>query len=216
MKKLLYFLCIVVLVSCADTKNSSPSGAMQAFFDAAKKGDIQELKKHVTSQDLAILQLGENFMKNMDSSAQRTMEDKMTEKFKEKIGNGTITISDEKIEGDKATLNVQYSMDEKQHKQAFVLQKENGEWKVALMASGMKNTNTSEAEMQEGMKKLSESINNLDGIKDSIGKAMKDFEKLDKDSLKKMMQSNKAEIDKVMKTLNISQDSLQKLIDKHQ
>jgi hypothetical protein len=55
----------------------------------------------------------------------------MAKEFKEKTSNAKIEIKDEKIDGDNATVNVEFMLDGKRETRPFSLVKEDGLWKIS-------------------------------------------------------------------------------------
>ncbi len=203
MKKITILILYAALISsCNNLVRNSPKTVVASFIEAAKKGDMESLKKYITSQDLALLQMGENFIAKLDSSAVREMKDKMSAELRNKTGNAQIDIKDEKIEGDNATVNVHFKIYGKENLQPFLLKKEEGQWKISMSSTGMNNTGMSKGNMEEGMTQLNEGLKNMDGLKDSINKAMKAFKNINTDSLKKIIDGNKEQLDKIKEAIN--------------
>jgi Domain of unknown function (DUF4878) len=183
MKRIVSCIVLVIaLYSCKNGMTGSPKTTVEAFIEASKDGNLTEVKKYITKSDAGMLEIGENFLAKIDSNAAKEMKDKMAKEFKEKSKDANIKIIDEKIDGDNATVNVEFTHDGKTETRPFSLIKEDGQWKISLISTGMKNAGSNDKDIQETMKNM-----NLDSLKGSIGKGMAEFNKLDKDSLKKLI-----------------------------
>lgn len=193
MKKILTCICIIaVLYSCNNAGSNSPKGAVTAFIEASKKGDIAELKKYITKSDVSMLEMGENMMAQFNPKGMQEMKDKMAKEFKEKTGDAKIEIKDEKIDGNNATVNVTFDVNGKTENRPFSLVKEEGVWKVSLISTGMKNADSNEQDAAEAMKSV-----NMDSLKSAISQGMEEMNKMNKDSFKNAMQEAMKEIEKL-------------------
>lgn len=202
MKKLIAFLALaIVLYSCQNGGTGSPKGAVESFIEAAKTGNLDEVKKHISKSDASMLEIGQSFLAKMNPEQAKEMKDKMAEKFRENTKGAKIEIIDEKIDGDNATVNVSFTHDGQTREQPFSLVKEDGQWKVSLISTGMNSSGMS----QDQKDKLMENMN-LDTIQGAIGKGMDEFNKMDKDSLKNAIREAMKEVNKLDK------DSLEKVI----
>lgn len=196
MKRILTCICLIgVLYSCNNAGSGSPKGAVTAFIDASKKGDMSEIKKLITKSDVSMIEMAENMMAQFDPKGSQEMKDKMAKEFKIKADSAKIEIKDEKIDGDNATVNVAFVVDGKTENRPFSLVKEEGIWKISLLSTGMKNTGTNGKDAMEGMKSM-----NMDGLKGAISQGMEEFNKMNKDSLKTVMQEAMKEIEKLKDT----------------
>jgi len=186
------FSVLLVLGSCNSNNAGSPKNTVSAFIDASKEGNLEEVKKHISKSDLSLIQMGENFLAALNPTGAKDMKDKMAKEFKEKTANADINIGDEKIDGDKATVDVSFKYEGKSETRPFSLIKEDGKWKVSLMSTGMKNAGTNEAEIKETIKNI-----NIDSIQQALKMGMDEMNKIDKDSMKIMMQQAAKEIEKL-------------------
>ena len=193
MKRILTFVSlIIILYSCNSTQSGSPKKTVEAFIEASKEGNIAEIKKYITKSDAGMLAIGESFLAKLDSNAGKRMMDKMSKEFKDKTKDAKIEIMDEIIDGDNATVNVQFINDGKTETRPFSLVKEDGRWKISLLSTGMKNSGTNEQDMQEVMKTV-----NMDSLQGSISKGMEEFNKMNKDSLKKAIEKGMKDMEKL-------------------
>ncbi len=102
---------------------SSPTATFRTFYDAAKNGNTDGIKRSMSAKTLDMMQKGaakEN--KSID------------EAFKEMIKDAPAAIPEtrnEKIDGEKATLEVKDDKMDKWDTVPFV--RENGEWKIAIL-----------------------------------------------------------------------------------
>ncbi|MEP7110368.1 MAG: DUF4878 domain-containing protein [Ferruginibacter sp.] len=193
MKKVLTCLAlIVVLYSCKNGTSGSPKRTVAKFIEASKEGNITEVKKYITRSDAGLLEIGENFLSKLDPNGVNDMKDKMSKEFKEKAKDAKIELKDEQIDGDNATVNVEFMHDGKTETRPFSLIKEDGQWKISLISTGMKNAGSNKQDLQEAMKSL-----NMDSMKDVIGQGMEEFNKLDKDSLKRAIEQGLKDVEKL-------------------
>src|SRR6187551_304793 len=99
----------IVLFSCKSVSSGSPKDTVSSFIKAAREGNLTELKKYISKSDVSMLELGENLLAKVDPEASRNMKDKMMTEFTEKTKDAKVEIKDEKIDGDNATVNVQFT-----------------------------------------------------------------------------------------------------------
>jgi Domain of unknown function (DUF4878) len=131
MKKILAILATaLILFGCNNANTSSPTNAANAFLDAMKKGDETAFKSMLSKNDLAIMEAGEKMAKELGVGDATTK--KLKDEFIQKAKNATYAIKNEKVDGDKATVDVEVKDEEGTHNQQFNLVKENGAWKVSL------------------------------------------------------------------------------------
>jgi len=199
MKKLIFIAAIAfVFAACSSSSSTNtPKGVVNAFIEASKKGDIESLKKYITSQDAALLTMGESFMKNLDPSQASGMKDKMAEDFKKKTEGVTIEIGNEKINGEEATVDVTMTKEGKPETMPFALKKESGEWKISLMSTGMRASGMNQAEMDKEMKNMQEGMKDMAGMKDSLAKAMEQLKGINADSLTKILDQSSEQLKKL-------------------
>ena len=192
MKKVLSCLSLlIVLYSCNSSNSGSPKGTVSAFIEAAKTGNIAEVKKHITKSDVSLIEMGESFLAKFDPNGAKDMTDKMAKEFKDKTKDASIEIKDEKVDGDKATVDVKFSHEGKSETRPFSLVKEDGQWKISLLSTGMKNSGSNNADMKD-IKNI-----NMDSIRKALDEGMKEYNKMDKDSLKKIMEEGMKEVEKL-------------------
>lgn len=120
MKKALILAFVSVLIAgvilsggCGDG-GGRPEGVLQKFLGATAKKDFDTMKALVTVQDRQLIEEEEK-----RSSSASTGD--MPSEYK---------IGESKIEGDTATVQVTFSLEEQKMDIPFRLVKENGEWKV--------------------------------------------------------------------------------------
>ncbi|GEM_PF-1575822 len=203
MKRMLACLSLMIaLFSCSSISPDSPRKTVVSFIEAAKTGDLAEIKKYISKSDASLMDIGQSFLSKLDPEGGKNMMDKMSKEFKEKTKDAKIEIKDEKIDGDNATVNVEFMNEGKTETRPFSLVKEEGLWKISLMSTGMKNSGGNQQDMEDAMRSI-----NIDSLKGALNEGMKEFNKVDKDSLNKMMQEGMKEFNK------ISKDSLKKVMD---
>ena len=175
----------ILLASCGAGSSTSPKSVVNAFIEASKKGDVDGIKKMITSQDASLIEMGESLAGSLDSSMKNKIKQEMANDFREKTENRTIDVKDEKIDGDNATVKVVFTEKEKTDTIPFALKKENGAWKISLISTGMKASGMTQEQMDENMKKMKEGLNNMGDMKDSIKNMMKNMKGVNVDSLMK-------------------------------
>lgn len=135
----LFIICLSAgLASCSSVDKSNPKSVLQAFFDKLAEKDIDGAMALATQSSQTTLGL----MKMAVNIAQdgKTSENKdFTKDFKD------VTLSEPKIDGDKATVTLTSKKEQKTID--FILKKESGSWKVdfsleALMKMGLNSRGT--------------------------------------------------------------------------
>jgi len=130
-------LMMGALVGACSKSASTPTAALKAYYDAAKKKDVATAKKYLSSGTLKMM---EEFAK----AAGKTLDQMFTENAAKDAEITTPEFSNEKINGDTATVDM------KAPNMPLVkaqMVKENGEWKLAIdkMMAEMKIPETTEA-----------------------------------------------------------------------
>lgn len=197
MRKFLFIAVVsALLFSCSGSNpdTDTPTGVVNAFIESSRQGDIDGIKKYLTEQDVKLINMGEQFMGMMDSAQKNTMKEKMAQEFKENTKDVNIEVGNEKIDGDKATVDVSSTREGKKQTQPFSLKKENGQWKISLLSTGMKSSGMTQDEMDKKMGKFDEGMK---GMNDSVAKALEQLKKIDPDSLKKLMNQGMKELEKL-------------------
>lgn len=205
MRKLLLIVTIAsLLFSCSgtNTNSDSPKGIVNAFIEASKQGDIDGIKKYITAQDVKLLEIGQQFIGILDSTQKNKIQEEMAEEFKKGTKDVAINIGSEKIDGDNATVDVSTTKDGKTETHAFALKKENGQWKISLVSTGMRSSGMTQEEMDTKMKNLDDGMK---GMNDSIAKAMEQLKKISPDSLKKLMNQSVEQLKKLKETTDKTQ-----------
>ena len=185
MKKILVtlFAILALYLSGCNNNNSSSAGdpktVLTNFFDAMAKKDITAARNLATTDSKPIFDMLEMGMQMKDN----TIEEKPDEQF----DKSKMKMSEAKIEGDKATVNVK----ELQNGESinFVLKKEAGAWKVAMDINTM---------MGIGAEKIKEKVINemeMGNFKDQ----MKKIESMSTDSLKMIMNKGMKALDSINK-----------------
>jgi hypothetical protein len=126
-----------------------------------KNGNVEDVKKFITKKDVAFLESAEKFVTSVDPEAVKKMKTKMGDEFKAKVKDVKYTLKNEKIDGDKATVDAEVTEEGKQKTHTFNLVKEDGAWKISLLNSGdgmfnsMKgNMGPDHKDIEEGLEKL--------------------------------------------------------------
>ena len=165
MKKIIVMLCLAAGFAACNGKTdqaSSPTASIDAMFTAMKNGNMDDIKKFITKNDIAMIESAEKLMNSIDSGAIQKMKSKMGDEFKAKVKDVKYTLKNEKIDGDKATVDAEVTEEGKVNTHTFNLVKEDGDWKISLMNSGgngmfnsMKgNMGPDNNDMQKGLEKL--------------------------------------------------------------
>lgn len=188
MKKVIVMLCLAVGFAACNSKTDqgSPTAAIDAMFTAMKNGNMDDIKKFITKKDVEMLESAERLMNSIDSGAIQKIKTKMGDEFKTKVKDVKYTLKNEKIDGDKATVDAEVTSTEgKVDKHTFNLVKEDGAWKIALMNGGgdnmfnsMKgNMGPDKKDMEEGLERLQKM--NPDSLKMLMKKGLQALDSLD-------------------------------------
>jgi Domain of unknown function (DUF4878) len=198
-------LLITLFTACNPTPGNSPKAVVAAFMEAAKKGDMESLKQYLTSEDISMMALAEGFLTKLDPVKAKEMKDKMANPFKDKTIDATIDIKDEKVEGNTATVQVDFTSKGKTESHPFSLQKQEGIWKISLLSTGINGTGVDKEKMEQGMQQMKEPLKSLDGLSDSLSKGMDKLKRTDIDSLKKLMKNSKVDVEKIKEVLKAAE-----------
>lgn len=197
MKKMLLIVWIVAaVVSCSAPDSNSPKAVVSAFIEASRQGDIDGIKKYITSRDVKLLEFGQRFMGMIDSTQQNEMKAKVSQELKDKVSGTSIEVGAEKINGDTAMVEVSVFKNNKKETHPFSLKKENGAWKISLLSTGMGASGLSDKERETKLKKIDEG---MAGMEDSLANALKELQKINPDSLKKMVKEGMQKFEELNK-----------------
>jgi hypothetical protein len=202
MKYIFSFLTITILMVGCKGDGGSPTSTVTAFMEAMKKGDIEAVKKLITKNDLSLFTMMETMAKSFGNTE---MVEKIKNEFIEKSKNVSLTIKDEKIDGDKATVNVDIKENDKTITRPIQLLKEDGSWKVSLQSTGGLGMPGSNPNMQNGNINMGDSLRehlkdiNMDSLRKNANEKLKEFEKTNPEAMKqaqemikKMQEAQKA------------------------
>lgn len=188
MKKIILLLWMAAGFAACNTKTdqgASPTAAIDAMFTAMKNGNMDDIKKFITKQDVAFLESAEKFMVSIDPEAIKKMKTKMGDEFKAKVKDVKYTLKNEKVDGDKATVDAEVTEEGKVNTHTFNLVKEDGAWKISLINSGdgmfnsMKgNMGPDSKDMEKGLEKLKQM--NPDSLKMLMQKGMQALDSMSK------------------------------------
>jgi hypothetical protein len=188
MKKIIVLLCLAAgFAACnGKTDQASPTAAVDAMFTAMKNGNMDDIKKFITKNDVAMIESAEKLMNSIDPEAIKKMKTKMGDEFKAKVKDVKYTLKNEKVDGDKATVDAEVTEEGKVNTHTFNLVKEEGAWKISLMNSGgdnmfnsMKgNMGPDSKDMEKGLEKLKQM--NPDSLKMLMQKGMQALDSLSK------------------------------------
>ena len=185
MKYLLLVLSTLFVFSACNNKPANPPAeVIDNMFTAMKSGNFEEMKKHITKQDAAMLDVAEKLLTRIDPEGIQKMKTQITEELKANADSIKYNVLQENIDGDNATVEVEISVPDslaaatrKTSTQKFELVKEDNTWKIALskpgnqMFNSMKgNMGAQKADLKEGLEKLQKM--NPDSLKMLIGKGL--------------------------------------------
>lgn len=166
MKRLFLVLCMATAFAACNSNDagpssSSPSASIDAIFNSMKNGNIDDFKKFITKNDVAMIEEGLKFASSIDSGFVRKATETMAQEFREKVKDISYKLKNEKVNGDNATVDAEVTENGKTETHTFNLVKEDGAWKIALSKSGndmfnsMKgNRGPGEPDLKEGLEKL--------------------------------------------------------------
>ena len=193
MKKIITAICLLLcFAACKQEPTNPPTVVMEDMFTAMKTGNIEAMKKSITKADVAMLEAAEKFMTSIDPEGIQKIKTRMTEELKEKAQQIEYSLKNEKIDGDRATVEAEIIIKDtaevsgkKITKQTFELVKEDNAWKIALTKPGNEMFNSMKGNMGK-----------RDGdLKDGLEK----LQKMDPDSLKMMIQKGLQALDSMQK-----------------
>ncbi|MBV9956968.1 MAG: DUF4878 domain-containing protein, partial [Acidobacteria bacterium] len=101
---------------------SSPTAAMKTFYEAAKGNDTEGIKRSMSKKSLSA-------MEKAAAKDNKTVDESLKEMIKDAPANQP-EMRNEKIEGDKATLEMKDEKMDKWDTVPFV--REDGQWKIAI------------------------------------------------------------------------------------
>jgi len=190
MKKTMFALIVVLGFASCKGPSDPPSATIDGMFTAMKDGNIEGMKKYITRQDVAMLEVAEKFLTQVDPESVGKIKAKMTEELKKRVKDVEYSLSNEKIDGDKATVEAKVSSKDttmnpegKTGTHTFELVKEDNTWKIALSKPGNDMFNSMKGNM--GPKN--------GGIKDGLER----LQKMDPDSLKMLISRGLKAMDSV-------------------
>lgn len=181
MKKLLFILStLLFVVACKQNPATPPTEVINNMFTAMKSGNFNDMKKHVTKQDAALLDAAEKLLTQIDPEGIDKMKTRISEELKANADNIKYEVLKENIDGDNATVEVQLSAPDstgaatpKTATQKFELVKEDNTWKIALSKPGNQMFNSMKGNMGAQKADLKDGLNKL--------------QKMDPDSLKMLI-----------------------------
>ena len=136
-----FFLILTLAVGCGQPASKTPEGAVEAMLKAAKAGNYAKAVEYIDfegmqrQRDKMIAELPEEARKNVPKFDVKEMKKKMIEQLKEEAKKGELTwkIGETKIDGDKATIEVEtFYSGESEGKAKLPMVKVKGVWKVGM------------------------------------------------------------------------------------
>ncbi len=193
MKRLFAALALLVCFeACKQEPANPPTVVMEEMFTAMKAGNIEDMKKFITKADVAMLEAAEKFMTNLDPEGIQKIKTRMTEELKENAMHIEYSLKNEKIDGDRATVEAEILTKDtaavngkKLTKQTFELVKEDNAWKIALTKPGN--------EMFNSMK------GNMGSRKGDLKDGLDRLQKMDPDTLKMFIKKGLEALDSMQK-----------------
>lgn len=193
MKKIITACCLLLcLAACKQEPANPPTVVMEDMFTAMKNGNIEDMKKFITKGDVAMLEAAEKFMTNLDPEGIQKIKTRMTEELKENAKHIEYSLKNEKIDGDRATVEAEIvtkdtaaANGKKLTKQTFELVKEDNAWKIALTKPGN--------EMFNSMK------GNMGSRKGDLKDGLERLQKMDPDTLKMFIKKGLEAMDSMKK-----------------
>jgi hypothetical protein len=195
MKRILFALVLIISFAACQETAVPPTVVLDDMFAAMKSGNIEEMKKHITKSDVAMLETAEKFITAVDPESVKKIKDRMTEELKEKATQIQYQLKNEKIDGDHATVEAEITVKdttaqsgEKISRQTFELVKEDNSWKIALTKPGN--------EMFNSMK------GNMGAQKGDLKDGLEKLKKMDPDTLKMLINKGLQALDSIKKQKN--------------
>lgn len=189
MKKLILGFCLLAGIAACNTHAdmTSPSGTIDAMFTSMKNGNMDDIKKFITKKDVQFLESAEKLVTSVDPDAVAKMKSKMGDEFKNKVKDVKYTLKNEKVDGDKATVDAEVTENGKTDTHTFNLVKEDGAWKISLLNSGDGMFNSMKGDMGPGSQ--------------DIEKGLEKLKNMNPDSLKMLMQKGMDAMDSMKKEM---------------
>lgn len=193
MKKIIIACFLLLsLATCKQQPANPPTVVLEDMFTAMRNGNFEEMKKSITKSDVAMLEAAEKFMTGIDPEGIQKIKSRMTEELKKQAQHIEYRLTNEKIEGDRATVEAEIVTKDsaalngkKTSKQTFELVKEDNTWKIALSKPGnqlfnsMKgNMGARKGDLKDGLEKLQKM--NQDTLKMFIKKGLQALDSMQK------------------------------------
>lgn len=102
---------------------STPTAALTTFYNATKGGDVEGVKRSMSKKSLDFIEKGA-------AKDKKSVDDALKEMVKDSTTPNALETRNEKIDGDKATVEAKDDKTDKWDKIPFV--RENGQWKIAM------------------------------------------------------------------------------------
>lgn len=192
MKKILFIVSLTIFYAGCKEPATPPAAVLEGMFTAMKNGNIDEMKKHISKSDVAMLEAAEKIMTSVDPGGIKRIKDRMIDEFKKNAKDIQYTLKNEKIEGDNATVEAVITNNrpdsitgEKTSTHTFELVKEDNAWKIALSKPGNEMFNSMKGNMGAKKDELKDGIEKLkqmdpDSLKMLINKGLQALDSLDR------------------------------------
>jgi Domain of unknown function (DUF4878) len=179
MKKIFLLLLICAGMVACNTTSEPPGASINGLFTAMKSGNLEEMEKYVSANDVVMMNFGEQILMRADSETVKRMKAKITDGFKNEVKDVTYSLKNEKVDGNNATVDVEITKDGKKDTHKFNLIKEAGMWKVVMSKSGDGMFNSMKGNMGRESRGMQDEIKKLENMHpDSIKKGLQMVEKI--------------------------------------
>jgi hypothetical protein len=185
MKRILAAFFLITAFTACNNESGKPTAAIEGAFTAMKSGNLEEMKKFIAKSDLSMLEAGEKFLMNVDPEGVKKIKDRITKEMSERSNEIDFTLKNEKINGDKATVDAEVrDKNGKTDSHTFELVKEDGAWKIAISKPGNEIFNSMKGNLgpdRNGMKEGLERLQgmNPDSLKMLINKGLQMMDSMD-------------------------------------
>ncbi len=181
MKKILFALCMAACLAGCSNESATPTATIDGMLAAMKMGSIDSMKKYITRSDAAMIEAAEKILTAVNPGAVSKIKEKIITEMKTAAGGIQYKLKSQKINGDNATVEADVTHEGKTTAHTFELVKEDGAWKIALSKPGNDIFNSMKG--------------NLGNEKPDLRTGLEKLEKMDKDTLKMILDKGAQALD---------------------
>lgn len=181
MKKILFALCVAACLAGCSNESATPTATIDGMLAAMKMGSIDSMKKYITRSDAAMIEAAEKILTAVNPGAVSKIKEKIITEMKTAAGGIQYKLKSQKINGDNATVEADVTHEGKTTAHTFELVKEDGAWKIALSKPGNDIFNSMKG--------------NLGNEKPDLRTGLEKLEKMDKDTLKMLLDKGAQALD---------------------